>query len=278
MKNSLLSIKRYLFSLKDETRAELQKNFLEKECLHPPSPGDDVRSFKVLVIGIYLTDHPNQAEFLAEQFSSTDRHQIRQEWIALGKAPPPARLEKLTVRHLTHNVPKFEILNGLLDRPDLDDYDYVIFSDDDVTVQKGFIDTYLAWVSRCNFSIAQPARSRHSYRNHKFVLQSRFAKARETRFVEIGPVFSFDRAALKHLLPFDLNSPMGWGYDYVWPAIAKEKGMKMGVIDATPVDHSYRAQSKTYNSTKHRDIMRRFLSENRHLHRKQAKRNLRYYF
>jgi hypothetical protein len=60
--------------------------------------------------------------------------------------------------------------------------------------------------------------------------------ARETRFVEIGPVTAVHRDAFEALLPFpDLR--MGWGLDSRWSAVAAERGWPIGIVDATPVRH-----------------------------------------
>lgn len=255
-------------SLKDRyrlwQRTRSQKAFLDSlaPCAGEGHTGTGLR---VLVLGIYLTDHPNHAEHLVARYSASQRHAVDQVWGAVGATPPPACLHHVTRVHATEKVPKFILLNQLLEGIRISDYDYLIFSDDDITVQANFLDAYLSWVQAYHFSIAQPARTRHSYRAHRFVLQQRFMKGRETRFVEIGPVFSFDRAAAECLLPFDASSPMGWGYDYVWPVVAERLGWSMGIIDIVPVDHSYRPQSKTYDTAQTAGVMRNYLSCHSHL-------------
>ncbi len=42
---------------------------------------------------------------------------------------------------------------------------------------------------------------------------------------------------------------MGYGLDYIWPKIAEKWKFNIGIVDATPVDHSYRPQGKTYVSS-----------------------------
>ena len=50
---------------------------------------------------------------------------------------------------------------------------------------------------------------------------------RETRFVEIGPVTAFGRAAAAELLPFP-ELRYGWGLDLHWAAVAAERGWRLG--------------------------------------------------
>jgi len=71
--------------------------------------------------------------------------------------------------------------------------------------------------------------------------------ARRTRFVEIGPVVSLHRSAYRLLLPFDLSSPMGWGYENIWTHRIELAGLTMGIIDAVPVDHSLRPPLANYS-------------------------------
>src|SRR5205823_400889 len=62
---------------------------------------------------------------------------------------------------------------------------------------------------------------------------------RETSFVEIGPVSAFHRETFGALLPFpDLR--MGWGLDLHWAAVARERGWRMGVVDAVVIAHRAR--------------------------------------
>jgi hypothetical protein len=66
-------------------------------------------------------------------------------------------------------------------------------------------------------------------------------------FVEQGPVVSFHRSVFDLVFPFDLTSPMGWGLENVWSLRASERGLKMGIIDAVPVDHSMRKPVANYS-------------------------------
>ena len=175
-------------------------------------------------------------------------------------------------------IPKFRLLNQLGAAAELDAYDAVVVTDDDITLPAGFIDAYLARQFALGFSLAQPARAFHSFYDHRFTLQRPWCTARQTRFVEIGPVFSLTRDAYPLLLPFDEQSPMGWGYDYVWPAVLGASGLRMGIIDATPVDHSHRPQGSAYSRNEHGQIMDRFLAERPHLRPREAMITVRHHW
>lgn len=246
-------------------RPRRQRAFLAGRVIAPTPASASVPQLRVLVIGIYLSEHANQVEHLARSYAASSRHHVDQVWARIGSGPALACTDSIHHFDIAGRIPKFILLNRILGQCAVADYDHVLISDDDITVQDGFLDAYLSWVVRCGFSIAQPARARHSYKSHRIVLQRRWARARQTRFVEIGPVFSFDRRAAARLLPFDESSPMGWGYDLVWPVIAERDHLQMGIVDATPVDHSYRGQAHTYSGKDNRKIMDDYLARNPHL-------------
>jgi hypothetical protein len=47
-----------------------------------------------------------------------------------------------------------------------------------------------------------------------------------------------DRSVYPIVLPFDRRSPTGWGLDFVWPVLMESNGLRMGIVDATPVSYS----------------------------------------
>jgi hypothetical protein len=128
------------------------------------------------------------------------------------------------------------------------------------------------------FALAQPARTINSYIDHALVRHRPWLRARRTRFVEIGPVFCIERSLYPVLLPFDEASPMGYGYDLVWPLQVSAAGGKMGVIDATPVDHSLRGRGAAYSSDAEIQTMAEYLAERAHLRASEAFRTLRRYY
>ena len=232
---------------------------------HPPRAGT-----RVLVLGIYLADRPHTVEHLMDALGRSAHCQLEQRWIALRGEPATALQRAHTVRVVMQRVPKFRLLNELLRDVDLQAFDLLLVCDDDVRLPRGFIDAFIGWQQRLGFGLAQPARTLNSYIDHPFVRRRPWLHARRTRFVEIGPVFCLQRALFDVLLPFDEASPMGWGYDLVWPLQVEGAGAAMGVIDATPVDHSLRGRGEAYAWQAELRTMSDYLSRQPHLQGRQA--------
>jgi hypothetical protein len=222
---------------------------------------------RVLVLGVYLADRKNTVAHLVDAFGASRHCRVEQHWVALGHTPPPAQVAAVTAQQERTPAPKFVLINRLLRAVDRDAFDYVIVCDDDIHLPDRFIDRFIGWQQHLGFSLAQPARTWDSDSDHHFVrrkLRVR-SRARETRFVEIGPLFCMDRRFAPLLLPFDESSPMGWGYDYVWPVVARQHGLRMGIIDDVPMAHLLRKQGSLYDSSGQRELMRDYLARHEHL-------------
>jgi hypothetical protein len=230
---------------------------------------------RVLICGVYLADREHCAANEIKAFSESQKHKLHQRWIALnvsgkGKCDLP-----FTVTKVRKQTPKFALINELL--ADIRDFDVVVITDDDVELPPKFLDRFLALVDQFEFAIAQPARTTDSYVDHSITMQMPGLQARLTRFVEIGPLFCIHRSAFDLVLPFDMLSPMGWGLDYVWPAIIEREGLRMGIIDATPVRHSLRKPLANYSRIDAERHMRELLDKRPHLSRAKAFRVLEAY-
>lgn len=204
-------------------------------------------SLRVLVVGICLSDRFNLASHLVTAFASSKHHQVEQRWASVFGQHDDPLVRKLTRMVVDQATDKFILVNALLSEASLENYDLLIVTDDDIRLPDGFLDAYVALQQRLGFALAQPARALHSFYDHNITVRRPWLRGRETRFVEIGPVFSLTKAAFPHLVPFDTGLPMGWGLDLVWPAILGQAGLRMGIIDRISVDHSYRPQGVTYD-------------------------------
>jgi GT2 family glycosyltransferase len=130
---------------------------------------------------------------------------------------------------------KFENVNALLggEPPDAD---WLLVCDDDLVLPPHFLDRFLTAAQRADFRLAQPAHRLHSHTGWRVTRRRLGATARETTFVEIGPLTAFHRDTFGVLVPFpDLK--MGWGLDVHWAALAARHGWRIGVVDATPILH-----------------------------------------
>jgi hypothetical protein len=202
----------------------------------------------VLIVGVYVSRVKHFAAELSLEYASSKHCQVTQRWASLGRISDNLELAKVTEFECLAGEAKFSILNTLLKGIDLSQFDFIVVSDDDISVQPGFLDAFIGIQQTFGFSICQPARSWTSSIDHQIVRRRSGCVARQTRFVEIGPIFSFHKTVYSSLIPFDLETPMGWGYDYVWPVVVEKLGLTMGIVDQTPVDHTLRPRGEIYSS------------------------------
>lgn len=212
----------------------------------PPGPPP-----RVLAIGVVLADEVHTAADTAQRLAESPRVAVQQRWYQLGQPRRQHLRSQLDhvpiVARRADRAPKFVLLDALLTSFDRDAYDYLVIVDDDVVLPHGFVDAFFAAQARMGFALAQPARTANSCSAHPIVEQHPGLVARETLFVEQGPLVSIRRCAFDAVVPFDLRSPMGWGYESVWSARLTARGQSMGVIDSTPVDHSVRPTAALYS-------------------------------
>ena len=171
----------------------------------------------------------------------------------------------MTALTVTEPTPKYALLNRLLAEEDLESYDFVLTTDDDIVLPDGFLDLFLGVQAGLGFDLAQPARTLNSYVDHPIVLQQRGVVARRTLFVEIGPLVSFGRAVYDLVFPFDESNPMGWGFENVWSHLLRERGRSEGIVDAVPVDHSIREPVAHYEWADADADRERYLASHPHL-------------
>lgn len=230
-------------------------------------PGDT----EVLIVGVYLAGQENNIKHIVGSFGAASKGwHVTQRWTAIGEGAVSDDVRKVTCESLQDSIPKFILLNKMLMRAPLDKYDFVIVCDDDITLPPNFLADYLGLVMKYDFALAQPARTHDSYIDHHFVERLDGLAARRTRFVEIGPLFSVRKDIYPVIFPFDESSSMGWGYDFVWPRLVERLGLRMGIIDATPVEHSMRKPVKNYDYGNADRLQADYMSRNPHLSRDEA--------
>jgi hypothetical protein len=217
---------------------------------------------RVLCAGVYLADVENTARHVADVLARSRQVEVEQRWIGLTTRNSKTDLPG-TVATVTQSTPKCTLLNRLLDG--FQQFDWVLFCDDDIEVAEGFADALIAVAQHLDFALLQPARTQDSYIDHPIVGQFPGLLARQTRFVEIGPVVCLRRDAASLLLPFSDQSSMGWGLDFVWPRIIENAGLRMGIIDAVPVAHRIRKPVAGYNYDSATAEEQRLLASEPHL-------------
>lgn len=226
---------------------------------------DSAINSSVLCIGVYLGDKAHYAVEITEDLLTTTDWNVDLRWALLGEASPPASLVASTVIQQRQRLEKSIILNQLLSTVNLDDYEYVIVTDDDISLPALFLDTFLAIVKRRGYALSQPARTHSSFIDHYFVAQLLGIESRLTNFVEIGPLFCAHRSCFHLLFPFDEQAPMGWGLDFVWPVLMARANLAMGIVDQTPIMHSLRKPVSFYNHDETEVRMKAYFDARPHL-------------
>lgn len=211
----------------------------------------------VVVVGIY-----REAELIASVVRElrASRHLVTARLGAMGDIPG-ALAGDTAASHLTAG--KFQNLNVLAEQ--MGDPDWLVIVDDDVTVPHGFLDRAIELCERLDFALAQPAQTRQSNANWPLTKRRLLTIARETDFVEIGPVTLIRRDARRILLPFPADLRYGWGLDFHWAQLMQERGLRMGVIDALAVVHASRKVASTYSWHAAQDEGRAYLAGVPHL-------------
>jgi hypothetical protein len=195
---------------------------------------------RVLALSIERPDAPNLIGRARRQLARS-RHEVR-----FATAPAGSR-------------GKFENLNLLLAQNPPQAYDWLLTVDDDVRLPPGFLDAFVFLAERFQFRLAQPAHRHRSHAAWEVTRRRAGTVARETAFVEIGPVVGFAAPTFEVLLPFP-ELRFGWGLDVHWSAVAREHDWRIGVLDATPIGHALRPIASSYDRGEAIDEARSFLS------------------
>lgn len=223
-----------------------------------------------LRLGRASRSEPPRRSVLALSVERPERH-------ALAQA---IRAELLRSRHEVElrtaapaGLGKFQNLNALLGGAAPAGYDWLLAIDDDVVLPRGFLDRFLLVCERLGFDLAQPAHARASHAAWRVTRRRRGCLARQTQFVEIGPVTALSAKTFPALLPFpDLR--MGWGLDLHWAALAREHGWRCGIVDALAIRHLAAPAASAYSPAEAEAEARSFLAERPHLTAAEAQRTL----
>jgi GT2 family glycosyltransferase len=150
--------------------------------------------------------------------------------------------------------------------------DWLLIVDDDIVLPAGFLDAFVLVAERFGLQLAQPAHAFASHAAWPVTRRRPGTLARRTRFVEIGPLTAIHADAFATLLPLpDLK--MGWGLDAHWSAAAAAAGLRLGVVDATPIRH-LRPIAATYPRAAAEEEAARFLANRPYVTRAEAAETL----
>jgi hypothetical protein len=168
---------------------------------------------------------------------------------------------------------KFENLNLLLADQAPDDRDWLLVIDDDIVLPGRFLDRFIFLAEHFRLDLAQPAHVRASHAAWQVTRRQSSSIARETRFVEIGPVTAFASSTFSTLLPFP-TLRMGWGLDLYWGAVAREHDWRCGVIDAVAIRHRAAPAASTYSREQALAEARVFLADRPYVRAGEAQQTL----
>jgi len=220
---------------------------------------------RILIIGVALGDRKNHYNHISSTLSKSERHEVQQVWAILKSNSKMKSLRNVKHIYIDEYIPRTKLINSLFNEHSDKQYDFIIIVDDDIRLHNGFLDKFINMQDHFDFSIAQPARTIDSTISHEITRQRPDLLARQTLFVEIGPLVSIRHDAQKLILPLDERSPMGWGLDYVWPHMIQKNNMKMGIIDSVPVAHTLRPVGESYKPENAYDVMVDYLQTVEHL-------------
>jgi glycosyl transferase family 2 len=209
---------------------------------------------RVLVLGIERPRHRALAGAIRAELARS-RHDVE------VRLSPPGELGK------------FQNLNHLLAAHPVEECDWLLVVDDDVVLPHHFLDRLLFLAERFDFQLAQPAHRARSHAAWRVTRRRAGVVARQTPFVEIGPVTAFARATFPALLPFP-DVRMGWGLEMHWAALARERGWRCGVLDAVAIRHSVAPAGEAYSRVSAVAEARALLAERTHLTAAEAQTTL----
>ena len=164
----------------------------------------------VLVVGVCLIDKKNYMLHLIFELSQS-RHCIKQRWSDIGQSCNFESGEKVAIDHLSGAHPRSFLINKMVDKECINDYDYVLIVDGDIKIPRGLIDAFFDIQIHYDFALVQSARTSNSWISHEIAVENKSCIARRIRFVEIGPVFSVRKDLFNKIFPIDESSPMGTG-------------------------------------------------------------------
>ena len=213
-------------------RASLEQ-LAEAEARLPPE--------RVLVVGVSVPGRENALQSITSQLAHS-RHDVHVSTVPML---PQGKFENVDDAIRAAPLP-------------IGAYDWLVITDDDITLGDDYLDRYLAIARAADFSISQPAHKFLSYTTYQLTRRRWRSLARRTCFVEIGPFTVFRANTFAALVPFP---PSRWSYglDVLWASQAIQHGWNIGIVDGLPVSHT-RSVGGSYNMEGAREEGRQLLS------------------
>jgi hypothetical protein len=131
---------------------------------------------------------------------------------------------------------KVHNINLALAEHDISAFDWLIVTDDDITFPPDFLDSFLCLATKADLRLVQPAHRFYSFNRFLLTYRAWNSLVRLTNFVESGPIIALHRDSFGLLLPFP-ELRWSWGVDIIWSEIGSRHGLRLGIVDTTPIEH-----------------------------------------
>jgi hypothetical protein len=174
---------------------------------------------RILAVGIEVPGREQDIHTVMRRLQRSTKHKV-----------------EISITKLLPGEGKFNNIQRAIDGEDLETYEWLLIVDDDVAFRPNMLDRLIGASEACEFVISQPAHRLSSYASYEITLRRPGCFARQTRFVEIGPLTAIHRTTFPKLIPFP-KSRWAYGIDLIWSHTAEQAGWKMGIIDACPIGH-----------------------------------------
>jgi hypothetical protein len=222
----------------DPLRSRLRDNLLRKASSAPESINSALKNDPpVLLLMVYRTKNAQLVKALLRQVNSNADVRL---W-ALGEIAP-----ELADQTIGSGLgARFSNFNKLYNAKPIQEGSWVVLADDDVLFVRGSLTRTISIMKQAGLSLAQPSQSILGWWTFPFNVARPFLVARDSNYVEQGPLLVADPLFAKLILPLPDENDMGWGIEAEWYR-AKEGRYRIGVIDDCRVVHYARAGS-TYS-------------------------------
>jgi hypothetical protein len=217
----------------DPARAIWRGKLLKKITSAPESTNFALASDPpVLLLAVYRSRNASLVQALLRQVNT--KAEIRL-W-ALGEIAPEL------AAHTIGSGPgtRFANLNKLYEAKPIEPGSWVVIADDDVLFVRGSLTRTISIMKTAGLSLAQPSQSILGWWTSPFNVARPFLVARDSNYVEQGPLVVVDPEFAEIILPLTDENDMGWGIEAEWYR-AKEGKYRIGVIDDCRVAHCARA-------------------------------------
>jgi hypothetical protein len=130
---------------------------------------------------------------------------------------------------------RFTLFNRLLRCP-ADDGRWAVLADDDIAVADGSPALAATVCRAAGLDIGQPTHTPDSFVSIDLTRRVPWSVARETWYVEQGPLVLLSPAAQRAVLPLPEDLGVAWGVEYRWSS-TRRRGLRLGMVDAVTIRH-----------------------------------------